>query len=322
MSHRNRVMKISLAVSTALIALTCIGQAGPIQQNQIAADARWVAHLDVDRFLRTQLGEHIAREFVDKQLAKPTAKLKTDLGVEVDWRKIHSVTAYGWNFKGKEAADAVLVVQTDMDIPATLDSVIAKLESQLGKELPLQKSEEQEGTVYQVKNEAYGAASKSGVFVITRTKERLLTALKVMSGKADSLASSKLVGPLSEDREAFLLFGVAEGFTEVANLPKQAQMLNQAAGARLAAGEKAESVFVTLSLDTRTVEAAAQMQQLVQGLIALGNLNGEQNADLQKLAQNARVEAKEKQVTLALQLPVQDVITKVNQANKGRKKGE
>jgi len=49
-------------------------------------------------------------------------------------------------------------------------------------------------------------------------------------------------------------------------------------------------------------------------------LNGDQNADLQKLAQAARVDSKEKQVTLALQMPVQDVITKVDEVNKpGRK---
>jgi hypothetical protein len=55
----------------------------------------------------------------------------------------------------------------------------------------------------------------------------------------------------------------------------------------------------------------------------LGNLNGEQNADLQKLAQGAHVEATEKQVTLALQLPVQDVIAKVKEANQGKgRKGQ
>ena len=92
---------------------------------------------------------------------------------------------------------------------------------------------------------------------------------------------------------------------------------------RGAAGEKAENVFVTLSLDARTVEAATQIQQMVQGLIALGNLQGEQNADLQKLSQGARVDAKEKEVTLALQLPVQDVITKIGEAtDKSPRKGK
>jgi hypothetical protein len=311
-------MKILLPFIAGLLVLTSVGQADSIQ---VAADARWAAHVDVDRFLQTKFGEYIGREFLDKQLAKPTAKLKTDLGVEVDWRKIHSVTAYGWNFKGKEAADAVLVVRTDLDVPAMLDTVMAKLGKNGTAASPLQKFEEPEGTIYQVQNEAFGAASKGGVFIVTRTRERLLAALKTVSSPTDKLASSKLVGPL--DNDAFLLFGVAHSFDEVAKLPKQAQILQQAERARLTAGEKAENVFVTVSLDARTVEAATQIQQLVQGLIALGNLNGEQNVDLQKLAQGARVDAKEKEVTLAVQLPVQDVITKVSEANtKSPRKGK
>jgi hypothetical protein len=311
-------MKILLPFVSGLLVLTSVGQADSIQ---VAADARWAAHVDVDRFLQTKFGEYIGREFLDKQLAKPTAKLKTDLGVEVDWRKIHSVTAYGWNFKGKEAADAVLVVRTGLDVPAMLDTVMAKLGKNGTAASPLQKFEEPEGTIYQVQNEAFGAASKGGVFIVTRTRERLLAALKTVSSPTDKLASSKLVGPL--DNDAFLLFGVAHSFDEVAKLPKQAQILQQAERARLTAGEKAENVFVTVSLDARTVEAATQIQQLVQGLIALGNLNGEQNVDLQKLAQGARVDAKEKEVTLAVQLPVQDVITKVSEANtKSPRKGK
>jgi hypothetical protein len=303
-------MKILLPLIASLLVLTSVGHADSIQ---VAADARWAAHVDVDRFLQTQFGEHIAREYLDKQLAKPIAKLKADLGVEVDWRKIHSVTAYGWNFKGKDAADAVLVIRTDLDLPALFDTVMAKLGKNGAADSPLQKIEEQEGTIYQVRNEAFGASARNGVFVVTRTRDRLLGALKIISEQPGKFTSSKLIGPLEHD--AFLVLGVANSFEEVAKLPKQAQILQQAERARVAAGEKAENVFVTVSLDARTAEAATQIQQLVQGLIALGNLNGEQNVDLQKLAQGARVDAKEKEVTLAVQLPVQDVISKVSQAN-------
>ena len=311
-------MKTLLPIIAGLFLLTSAGLAAPIQ---VAADARWAAHVDVDRFLQTKFGEYIAREFLDKQLAKPTAKLKTDFGVEVDWRKIHSLTAYGWNFEGKEAADAVLVLRTDLDLPTMLDAVIAKM-SQNGKaEAPVQKIEEAEGTIYQVPKEAYGAASKDGAFIVARTRERLLGALKAASDPKASPASSQLIPALGTD--AFLLFGVAHSMDQVDKLPKQAQVLKQAERARLAAGEKAENVFVTLSLDARTVEAATQIQQMVQGLIALGNLQGEQNADLQKLSQAARVDAKEKEVTLALQLPVQDVITKIGEAtDKSPRKGK
>jgi hypothetical protein len=217
-------MKNLLPLLAGLLAFTAVGRAGPLHQNQISADARWVAHLDVGRFLKTQLGEHIAREFLDKQLEKHLAKLKQDMGVEVDWRRIHSITVYGWSFKDKEAADGVLMIESDLDLPATIDKVMATMEAKLGNgKLPLQKVEENEGTVYQVQNEVYGAAAKGGVFVVTRTRERLMAALKVISGRADSLASSKRVGALGSDADAFLVFGVTEGFNELAKLPKQAQ---------------------------------------------------------------------------------------------------
>jgi len=317
-------MKALLPLMTGVLVLTGVAWAGPIQQNQIAGDARWVAHLDVDRLLQTQLGGHIGREFLDKQLANHLAKLKKDMNVELDWRKIHSVTAYGWSFKGKEIAEGVLLLQSDIDVPATLDTITTKLESAgAGAQIPIQKIEEREGTIYEVKGQVYGAAAKNGMFILARTREHLLKALKVASGGAESLAGSKLIGSLGDDRDAFLLLGVAEGFSELANLPKEAQAFQQqAAGGRLTAGEKEKNVFLTVSLDTRTAEAATQIQQMLQGLIALGNMNGDQNADLQQLAKAARVEGKDKQVTLALQMPVQDVISKMDEAHGGKKHGK
>jgi hypothetical protein len=309
-------MKAFLSVLVALVTVLPSGQAGPIRPSQIPEDARWVIHLDVDRLLKTRLGEYVTREFLEKKLSAPLAQLKQQMDVEVDWKKIHSVTVYGWEIKGHGRSEpmGVVLVQSDLEVPAALDQVMGKLETQLGAaELPLRKSEETLGTIYQLKEEAFGAGASGGVFVLARKKEHLLTALGRLTERPAKPAAA-VTGTwrgLGESGDAFLVLGVAEGLVDLSSLPKQAHVLKEASGGRLMAGEKAENLFVSVALDTKTAETAAQIQQLLQGLIALANLSGNENADLQKLAQGARVEGREKQVILALEYPSRDVITRL-----------
>ena len=79
-------------------------------------------------------------------------------------------------------------------------------------------------------------------------------------------------------------------------------------------------MFVSLSVNTRDAESAAQIQQVLQGLLALAALNQDSNKELAQLAQGAKVSGAEKEVTVSLEIPSQTVLAKVKSKHLSRRK--
>src|SRR5262245_38275713 len=100
--------------------------AGSLPRAQVAAEAKWLIHLDVDALLETQLGKFIGREWLDPKATKLTADLKQQFDIELDWHQIHSLTAYGVDFKDPKA-NGVLLVRSDLDLAGALAAVVEKL---------------------------------------------------------------------------------------------------------------------------------------------------------------------------------------------------
>jgi hypothetical protein len=304
-------MKTLTLTLAAMLAVTAAAQAEPVHKEYVAADAKWLLHLDVDQMLQTDVGKWFGEEILDKQFAKAMRDLKQNLGIDFNWRDIRSVTAYGTQFKAKGELTGVLVIE-GYDVGAALDQAISRLEQAApGGKLPLQKTQEGNDTVFSLQEKFFGAALPGNVFLLSQSKDELKKARDVVSGTSPCLPAKKVpVGAKS----AFV-FGQAEQL-ENAPLPPQAQGLKAVEGAQLLLGQQAESVFLKLALTTKDVEAATQMQQALQGLLALATLNQPQDKNTQKLAEAAKVSGADKVVTVKLELPSADVIEMVKQGQK------
>lgn len=70
---------------------------------------------------------------------------------------------------------------------------------------------------------------------------------------------------------------------------------------------------MSLALKAKTPEVVTQMQQVIQGLIAMASLGQPEDKDLAKLVQGIKVGATEKVVSVRVEYPVEKVIEKLNE---------
>ena len=307
---------------TSLLAgtLTALGAvAGPLQPTQVADNAKWVLHLDVENLLTTQFGAFVEREFLEKKLSKPVGKLEEQFGIAFNWRDVKSITAYGTDFKKTTQGEGVLMIKSTFDFASALNSVIEKLEA-IGAVSPLEKFQSDAQLIYSAKNEVFGAPVGKDVFLVSKSQSQLEQALSVLAGKSPNLTAAKSFPSMNNAPSGFLTAAVADGFQTAAKLPPQANGLKNAESGRIVAGEKADKVFVNLSLNTRDSESATQIQQVLQGLLAFAVLTQQENKDLATLVQGATVGGADKMVTLNLEVPCEAVIAKVSEKKSKRRK--
>jgi hypothetical protein len=296
-------MKMTL-IPVALAGVTALAAyAGPLQKEHVSADA-----------LRTQLGGYIGSNIVSEKLFNPLAELKDNFGVELDWRKFQSFTAYGTDYETRADDAGVLIIKSGQDIPAMLDKVMAKLEDASGVGSAALKRKKSGGqTFYSLNDDAHGAAGKGGVFVMGKSRARVEKALEVLDGKGSTLATAKTFAGFPPVSDSFFFLGLAEGFNSAAALPPQARVFKNSNGGQLSLGEKAGQVMLQLSLSAKDAEATAQIQQVFQGLLALATLSQEKNKDLAELAQAVKVSTNSTFVNVSVQVSATNVIAKVRE---------
>ena len=57
-------------IAALSLSIATLSHAGALNKNNVAADARWVAHFDVEAFLKSHLGEYVTNH--PEQMKKPT----------------------------------------------------------------------------------------------------------------------------------------------------------------------------------------------------------------------------------------------------------
>lgn len=307
----------TLGIIAAIAVTTLASVAGPLKPSQINGDAKWVIHLDVEKLLTTELGSQLGRQILDKQMAKPTRDLD-QWGINFDWRDIRSLTVYGTDFKKTTSGHGVLLVESSFDFVEAIEVVIDRLLAAGVDEKPIEKIQSEPFAIYSAKGQAFGASFGKDTFLIAKTRADLESARRILDGKALGTASAKKLPKASDD--SFLLAAVIEGFQAHASLPPQASGLKNAQSGHITAGEKADKMLVSLSVNTRDAESATQIQQVLQGLLALATLNQDSNKDLAQLAQGAKVSGAEKEVIVSLEIPSQTVLAKVKSKQPSRRK--
>jgi hypothetical protein len=305
---------ITLIVTCVLTSFAA--PAGPLQKKHVAAETKWLIHLDLENFLATQIGEFIGKEVLDKKLGKGVRDFQEKLGIDLDWRKIRSLTAYGTDFKSSAQDKGVLLIESGFDLAKSFDQIIEK-QGEGGSKKPatLRKVPDAAFPLYAIE-EVFGTPVGADLFLLSKSKTQLEKARQVLTGQAANLVSAKNFPAFADTPKGFLVVNVADGFGAATKLPSQVNALKSAEGGQIVAGEKATNIFLNLALNAKDAESATQLQQVVQGLVALATLSQNENKDLQRLAQGIKVSGSERTVTVNLEIPASDVIAKVGDSQK------
>ena len=311
----------TLAFALALtIACTASVQAGSLSQKEVAADAKWLVHLDLENLRHSKLGSFLTKEFLEKHLDQKLGELKAQLNasLDLDLKKIASITAYGTDYQKKPEANGVLLIQTGQNVEKIVDSLLGALFAAIPDEAarPVKKLQQEPFVGYAVGNDdLFASIHNQTVLLLGKSRAQIEKARNVLLGKAPNLVGNNAFSGYPKLENSFFFLGIAEAFNDTANIPPQAKVLQMADGGRLVLGEKKDHLFLNLALRTKTQEISNQIHSVVAGLIAFAALSQTDNQELQQLAQSIKVTNQNNLVTVNLEYPVAAALEKLTQMN-------
>ena len=295
-------MRTTLWITT-LAMLAATAAAGPLQRNLVAADAVWVAHLDVDQFKRTEVGQYVLAEMEKPEAQNKLAAFQAIFSFDPR-RDIGGLTLYG---TGNEPRDGVLIVQGTFDTDRLVTLVKgARDHASSNHRAHVIHEWTDENKERQGRKDAHTvAAVHGGDVILGQARDAVAAALDVMDNVAANLTSTAYFNEFSTTGASFLQGATRK--VEVGDGQPHSAMLRQAQYLSLDAGEAAGQMTVRMFAQANSEQVAHSMQQIGQGLIALMSFQTNKPAQA-ALANATTLQQSGNQLTATLRLPSTGVI--------------
>ncbi len=300
----------SVLLLAALLTLAPSTRAGGLDAKRVPADARWVAHLDVEALLRSKL-------FAELKEAKPALEadvdfdeMKAKFGID-PFRDLRSLTVYCAGatsddtvavLVGSEKFDQATTALAAMDGHRTLD-VGGHLVHVLGDDGE---------TWYASVSTPPGGSDR--VVVLAKGQKLLEQGLGVLEGRIASLANADAASIRARPQPGSIAFAAcSQNLAELADIgSEQASAVARLAQAFvLDVGEDRGALFARLDITTQKPEDALRVQQVLQGATALLSLVGGDeaaSARIQHLVAALRFESTGTQMSASFRYAVRDLI--------------
>ena len=258
------IKKIILTGMIIVLSLTFFTTQAPayeLQKKYVASDAKWLIHLDFKAFMKTRLWDNIYREKKTKIHHKNDHFLK-EVNFDV-LKDLFSVSIYGVD-KGDK--NAVVLINGVFNIK----KVIEKLKSEEKPEI----SKYGKVKVYHWDDDDYGAFVGKNLLVITHSRVNMEYALDVIMGKKSGFKGSPLSKRMKEVPRDAILFALAGDLSRMIgknhNVP---MMIDKSKMAMFLAMERNNDLRLSLKLHTESAEAAKNLMQVGNGLLALARMS-------------------------------------------------
>lgn len=293
-----------LIAALALAALVLIVPAWPgtLPTSVIPDGARWVAHLDMEKFVATKLYEYLEKDGRLQIKYRDIGRwLKIDL-----FKDITGLTIFGLEPGDKQAVFAVT---------GKFDK--AGLLALLALEKDFQQVPYGSTTLYLTGSDEFGAFVNDGLIVFSENREAIEKVLDTAAGKTKSFASSKLNAAFKDVSSGTFVSAVVEDLAGLGKEINQSKFVEKAGMMFFMAQEKQDSLQVRVQVTADSPESAKNMADIARGLLAMARLGqGEgPRAVPASLVEGLQVKLEGKTVRLELDIPSREV---ANLASRGR----
>jgi hypothetical protein len=303
-------MKYRIEFCALLLAIGVAAQADALNKEHISPDAKWLVHIDCDNLRQSQIGAFLLTNVLAPKVAEATGELK--FNVTNLLQRISSITAYGRDFMAGPGATGVLLINSDSETQKALEGLlVAQILANTNG--PVKKLEDHEPPLYSFANQVFISPQKGGPIVISKSEAQIDATRELLAGKGPSLASTKTFGDFPVVANSFFFLGVADALSLPNSIPAQAKVLQMANGGRVALGEHGDQVFLDLALRGKTAEVSREIQQVIEGMVALVSLGQPDNPDLMDLAKSTKVSCVDQLITISLEYPTGKVLARLNQ---------
>jgi len=274
---------------------------GTIPSSVVPEGARWVAHLDMEKFVATSF-----YGFLEKSGKFQIKSRDLDRWLKIDVpRDITGVTVFGFGDGTK--GDAVVAVTGKID-RAGLMALIAKDEDH--KEIA-----HGAYTIYSTGDDEYGAFVNDNLVVLSESREAIQSVLDTAAGKTQNFAKSALSASLKEVPAGAFLSGVVPDLSGLSKMNSQSKVLDQASGLFFLAQEKQDTLLLRLQVTAVSPESAKNMADIIQGLIAMGRMGGNEGdmAKVASLLDGLQVKLEGKVLRLEFERPSKEIADLISQ---------
>jgi hypothetical protein len=287
--------------------------AGPVAPEYLSAQPRWLGHFDADRYRATKLGEYYVKHVMERHLTEAKAKHGFDFGPLL--RSLKSATAYGTGLEKNSEDAGVLLLQA---APAAVDEFAIALAAWLAldKDHRIERLQDQPFALFEIDRDVLIAPLADGRLMVGKSRTAVTKACDVVRDQAPNLASTPFFKELRRPGAGFIVVAAVEDLHKNKALPPQAKIFRMAENGQLTLDERGEQLVLNVSLKAESEQAATQMKQLAEGLIAWAAMTKPDDQELQTLLKTVSISTAARTVTAKLEYPVERVRQKLEEETK------
>lgn len=299
-------MKKIISSCLLLAMITIPAAAGPLRAQWVSADARWVAHLDLEAARASALGSFIIdnQERFDIEFGE-----LEEMGIN-PLEDIDNITIYG---VGNPEDEGIIIVRTNDKIDRLIE--MAREKAPNFKEIDIDGL-----TIYSFdKGDMYAYVRKSRngdtrTIIITKAQDRLIRAINVIRGRVPSLDEADNTDLILPSRDGVIVCAAAAGLPwmeEEENNPAS-QILKMAQSLSIQLGEDGPESYVNVSIETSSKEDAQNIYGVLNGVLSLGRMMSGQPdselAELRTLIDNVKLDSNKKSLSITISCPTQELL--------------
>jgi len=290
---------ISFSCGMLLTASAAI--AGPINPNHVAAEARWLVHVDVQGFVDSAVGKCMLEHHGGEGM-EGIEEIKEALGVDV-LHDVFGITLYGTVEEGEMGVD---IDEDEVRIGASLESqdnavAVIVMNGAVDEMIERLKQDEsyaevrKDGIVLHSfiepeSGERHLVYTKQGdkpserLVVAGHNIETVVHAVSVVNGGAANLTNGdRQLTNVTSPHQGSLIFGTATKLDGWGDDNPASQILNKSTQILVDFGENAGEAFAVMAVSANTEKDAENISQILQGLVALGRMVLAEEEDAEQL---------------------------------------
>lgn len=259
-------MRCTVLVASAGLMIGAAAIAKPFNRNWAPTAAPWLVHVDVEAAMKSQIGK-LGFEGPEPILAEVQKDIMEDMGFDL-FAEVRSVTIYGLTV---EQENPVVIISTTPAAEAKMNELVAHMN--------LTGVEERGRMIYAMDahgpEQAHvgailpGADASERIMVIARDNPALHAAIDIVEGKG-RLEANLDQSPLSRAPSVgSIVYVSASEIDRGLDIEPVSVVLQKAEGMRFDLGETGGQMYMEMDLRTIGEQEAVQIQQMIQGGLAM-----------------------------------------------------
>ena len=262
--------------------------ASPVDAGLIGGDADWMVRVDIEQFLKSEIGKIIRTEISERPVEMKLNNFANVFGFHpIDG--LRNITLYG---QGRDPDKAVVLVEGNFNKDRLIELISRSSEYKKFEYNGIEvhqwlqrKSIVQDDSEQQLK---YGCFYRDDLIVIGSGLTEFMQAVDVLSGEESGSDEEVFNDTLLQNQDAFIQIATTNLAQSIGDHAKAA-ILKQAEQLVAIIGEKDESAFATIKLTAGSSEVAQNINQILEGVIAFVELSSDERPVLSNLAQNIQL---------------------------------